>query len=329
VSVPSLPPDDSPPADDPAEGRAEAVAALRAAFTRLQPQGSDAWNFLAAFTHLGDRYGPYQPGASDISKLLDGSSSAPGGRLARRKRRFPSATVARPIHSGAANGQTELAQAMAQVVEAFRFLSARVRTLEDRLAYQDHPVEGAAWLVPAQELGTWVEPVVAHFVSAAAPGEVVHGDCGEGQLLRALTEAGLTARGVEPRGAVALGALERGCSVELVEVADDLAARPAASLGGLVLSGVVDRLPLHALVALLDQARRVLSLGAPLVVVASDPDQTKKRWDTVARDILRPRPLHAETWELLLHRAGFVAISPLEGGDGADNRFGLSATTPT
>jgi hypothetical protein len=305
------------------------VAALRAAFTRLQPQGSDAWNFLAAFTHLGDRYGPYQPGASDISTLLEGSSPAPGGRLPRRKRRSPSAPVAGPMFSGAADEQTELAQAMAQVVEAFRFLSARVRTLEDRLAHQDHPVEGAAWLMPAEELGPWVEPVAAHLAGVRASGEVVHGDCGEGQLLQALTQAGLTARGVEPRGAVALGALERGCSVALVEVAEDLAGRPAASLGGLVLSGVVDRLPLHALVALLDQARRVLSLGAPLVVVASDPEQAKKQWDTVARDILRPRPLHAETWELLLHRAGFVAVAPLEGSDGTESRFGLSATTPT
>jgi hypothetical protein len=239
------------------------------------------------------------------------------------------APVAGTIVSGASDEQTELAQAMAQVVEAFRFLSARVRTLEERLARQDQPVDGAAWLAPAQELGPWVEPVAAHLAGVRASGEVVHGDCGEGQLLEALAAAGLTARGVEPRGAVALGALERGCSVALVEVAEDLAARPAASLGGLVLSGVVDRLPLHALVALLDQARRVLSLGAPLVVVASDPERAKTRWDTVARDILQPRPLHAETWELLLHRAGFVAVGPLDGSDGADIRFGLSATTPT
>ena len=38
---------------------------------------------------------------------------------------------------------------MGHVVEAFRFLSARVETLEARLAAQDSPVDGAAWLVPA------------------------------------------------------------------------------------------------------------------------------------------------------------------------------------
>jgi hypothetical protein len=328
VSDPTSPPGDSPQDAGPAEDHAEAVAALREAFTRLQPQGSDAWNFLAAFTHLGDRYGPYQPGASDLSKLLDGPASAPTGRLARRRR-----LSAQPGDAGligrSGDGETELSQAMAQVVEAFRFLSARVRTLEERVAHQDHPVDGSAWLMPAQELGPWIEPVVAHLVAAAPAGDVVHGDCGEGWLVTMLTEAGVTARGAEPRGAVALRALERGCAVALVEVTDALVAQPAASLGGLVLSGVVDRLPLHAVVSLLEQSHRVLALGAPLVVVASDPAQAENQWGPVAQDILRPRPLHAETWELLLHRAGFVAVAPLEGGDGTDTRFAVSATTPT
>src|SRR5271154_2842417 len=53
--------------------RARAAEALHEAFTRLAPQGSDAWNFLAAFTHLGDRYGPYHPGASALSDSLSAS----------------------------------------------------------------------------------------------------------------------------------------------------------------------------------------------------------------------------------------------------------------
>jgi hypothetical protein len=333
VSDPSSPAGDARPDDGPVEEHAGAVEALRSAFTRLQPQGSDAWNFLAAFTHLGDRYGPYQPGASDLSKLLDDSAPAAGGRLGRRRRSSPQPGETGLIgRSGGSGGsETELAQAMAQVVEAFRFLSARVRTLEERLAYQDRPVEGAAWLMPAQELGPWIEPVVAHLAAAAAPaaGVVLHGDCGEGALLSALHEAGMTVRGVEPRGAVALRALERGYAVALVEVIDELAAQPAATLGGLVLSGVVDRLPLHALVSLLEQSRRVLALGAPLVVVASDPDQSTAQWNPVARDLLQPQPLHAETWGLLLRRAGFDAVAPLERGDGGDTRFAVSATTPT
>jgi hypothetical protein len=232
--------------------------------------------------------------------------------------------------AGGAGDQTELAQAMAQVVEAFRFLSARVRTLEERLAFEDRPVEGAAWLVPAPELGHWVDTVVAHIVEAWPGGEVLHADCGEGHLLDALEQAGVVASGVEPRGAVALGPLERGRAVALTEVADALAARPPASLGGLVLSGVIDRLPLHAVVSLLARARVALALGAPIVIVASDPEQSATWAGTVAHDILAPRPLHAETWELLLQRAGFVSVLPLDGagaGEG-DARFAFSAATP-
>ena len=57
---------------------------------------------------------------------------------------------------------------MGHVVEAFRFLSARVETLEARLAAQDRPVDGAAWLVPARALGALAGPVAAHVLGAHA-----------------------------------------------------------------------------------------------------------------------------------------------------------------
>jgi hypothetical protein len=345
VSAQPPPPDSAPhdaasgedvPADRQAgESHAAAVEALRTAFTRLRPQGSDAWNFLAAFTHLGDRYGPYQPGASDLSRQMEAAGQGPARRPGSWKQRLAhKAGLAGDGHGsagslGGAAGQTELEQAMAQVVEAFRFLSARVCTLEERLALEDRPIEGAAWLAPAPELGHWVDPVAAYIIEASPGGDVMHGDCGEGHLLDALGAAGVVACGVEPRGAVALGPLERGRTVVLTEIADALARRRPASLGGLVLSGVVDRLPLHATVSLLAQARDALMRGAPIVIVASDPEKSGV-WDgTVAHDILHSRPLHTETWELLLQRAGFVSVAPLDGGGAGDGRFALSAAAPT
>ncbi len=321
------------------ESHVAAVEALRAAFSRLKPQGSDAWNFLAAFTHLGDRYGPYKPGASELSSQTEATGSGPTGQPGTWKQRLRQQVASRGAGQGGGGGrgagapgvQSELEQAMAQVVEAFRFLSTRVRTLEERLAFEDRPLEGAAWLVAAQELGRWVDPVVAHLVGAWPGGEVLHADCGEGHLVEALEKAGVLTYGVEPRGSVALGALERGRRVEITEVTDELAGRPPSSLGGLVLSGVVDRLPLHALVSLLARARVVLALGAPILIVASDPER-KGTWSgALAQDLLHARPLHAETWELLLHRAGFVSVSSLSGRgvDAEDGRFALVASCPT
>ena len=99
----------------------------------MAPQGSDAWNFQAAFTHLGDRYGPYHPGASALSDAL-----APGRSDARRP--GPSTACARAGGARRGRGEkTDLEEAMGHVVEAFRFLSARVETLEARLAAQDRP----------------------------------------------------------------------------------------------------------------------------------------------------------------------------------------------
>jgi len=325
VSAPPPPQSSSSHDDDGSDDRDAAVAALRAAFARLEPQGSHAWNFLAAFTHLSDRYGQYQPGASELSKLVASGQAAPG-RAGPRQRRLRHTAVDRGANSGPA-AVPELEQAMAQVVEAFRFLSARVGILEERAALEDVPVAGAPWLMPAQELGRWVEPVAAHLVAATPRGEVLHGDCGEGALLDALERAGVAAHGAEPRGTVALGALERGHSVSVCETADELSARPPASLGGVVLSGVVDRLPLHALITLLARARRTMTPGAPLVVAVRTPVVDDERLGVVARDLLAPRALHARTWALLLERAGFVGGAPLVADPaGDDGRLVLSAS---
>ena len=105
---------------------------------------------------------------------------------------------------------------MGHVVEAFRFLSARVEALEARLAAQDRPVEGTAWLVPARGLGALAGPVAAHVLARTPGGEIVHADCGEGDLLSRWPR-GVAAHGVEPRGAVAVRALEHGYSVTMAE----------------------------------------------------------------------------------------------------------------
>ena len=299
--------------------RANAAAALRAAFARLAPQHSDVWNFGAAFTHLGDRYGPYHPGASALSDAMSSTerTARRPGRLGRLRR-----------DGGERAGETEkteLEDAMGHVVEAFRFLSARVTTLESRLAAEDRPVDGMAWLAPARELGPWVEPVTAYLRAATPDGDVVHADCGRGALLDALAEAGMAAQGVEPRGAVALDALERGRAVTIGEVSELLAQRPATSMGGIVLSGVVDRLPLYALVSLLQQCTRVLARGAPLVVV-SEGTATRQ---APSAEVLPGAPLHAATWHLLLERAGLVRVEPLAATGGYDGRFAVSSAMPS
>ena len=322
VSAPIPPEDGDTPAEHSGSDHERASAALQAAFDRLAPQGSDAWNFLAAFTHLGDRYGPYQPGASALSALLGESERTGAGASGGRARR-----LRRPAAKGG-DDTSELEAAMAQVVEAFRFLSARVRTLEERLAREDRPTEGAAWLAPAAELGE-LTPLLAAHVGRAGDGLVVHGDCGNGELLLALAAAGVPAQGVEPRGAVALGALEHGCAVTISELSEDLAGRADGSVHGLVLSGVVDRLPLHGLVVLLAQSWRALALERfDRAGGVSDPGEDLAR-DPASRDLVAGRPLAEQSWEVLLDRAGFVRPARLDAPGDALGRQVLVAATPS
>ncbi len=303
-----------------AEDRARAGAALRASFARLSPQGSDEWNFMGAFTHLGDRYGPYQPGTSDLADLLRTKS----GTASRRGRRGRGAQGGDPDE----RDKSEVEDAMTHVVEAFRFLHARVSTLEARVRTEDVPLDGAAWLAPARELGAWVEPLASLVATRSPGGDVLHADCGEGALLRALIERGVPATGIEPRGGVALRALERGCDVTISEVVEYLPRTPTRSLGGLVLSGVVDRLALHAILPLLAESRRTLGGAAPIVIVSEPPAPLAANAPT-AQDMTDRAALHLQTWELLLDRSGFVDVTPLPAGTAGDDRYGVSARAPS
>ncbi len=307
--------------------------ALRASFARLAPQGSDEWNFMGAFTLLGDRFGPYQPGASDLADVEGGGASdrgaGAGRRGAGRLGRLRAGAAASTTATGPEAGKSDFDEAMGHIIEAFRFLHARVSTLEARIADDDVPLDGAAWLAPARELGTWVDPVATFVRAHATGGEVVHADCGDGALVLALDQDGTPARGVEPRGAVALRALERGAPVTISEVSEYLGTCAESSLGGLVLSGVIDRLPLHAVIPLLAQSRSALAPGAPLVVVSEAPTDPPHAQPTTA-DLVDGRSLHSQTWGLLLERSGFVDIEGLAGAaDGDDQRFGVTATTPS
>lgn len=180
-------------------------------------------------------------------------------------------------------------------------------------------------MAPAAELGEWTALVTDHIAAAAPTADVLHADCGDGALLSALGEAGIASSGVEPRGMVALRPLERGHQVTIAEVSEVLPGLATRSLGGLVLSGVVDRLPVHVLVSVLAQAERALVSGAPIVIVTTDPEVARSTWSATTADLVEARPLHASTWESLLGHAGFVDFGYLHDSSGDTRRIGLHA----
>ncbi|MGH9131754.1 MAG: hypothetical protein ACRDWV_08820, partial [Acidimicrobiales bacterium] len=76
-------------------------------------------------------------------------------------------------------------------------------------------------------------------------------------------------------------------------------------LGGLVLSGCVERFPPAQLRTLAALARERLASKARLILFSTTPEAWDEIPATPAIDLAGGRPLHSQTWAHLLGSAGF------------------------
>jgi SAM-dependent methyltransferase len=157
--------------------------------------------------------------------------------------------------------------------------------------------------------GDW--PAVVLAAMDGVEDRVVHTECGAGELVAALRTGGLDVYGVEPDGRLVLDAPMVVADVRHDTARDHLRLLPFGALGGVVLSGCVDRLPPAAILELVDLARSRLRAGGRLVVLSHHP----RTWggDTataavVASDLSGGRPLHPATWHAVLESKGFTGI---------------------
>jgi hypothetical protein len=152
--------------------------------------------------------------------------------------------------------------------------------------------------------------------AAGCAGPVVQVGVRQGPLMERLSRLGLEVRSGDdrgPTGADTLGPLE-------------LLGREAPdSIGGIVLTGVVDRLTPSRARVLVDLVSSRLVSGGVLVLVSTDPAHLMDG-DPVASDLERYRPVQAATWRYLLARRGFSNIESCEASAGT--AFGVSANAP-
>jgi SAM-dependent methyltransferase len=150
-------------------------------------------------------------------------------------------------------------------------------------------------------------------------------ECGSGELLAALADAGLHVYGVEPRSALADEALGRGMEVRIDDGLAHLEAVADGALAGVVLRGLVERASLGSLALVLDAVAARLEPAGRLVVCSL----TKDAWghgDTAAEsDLVAGQPLHPETWKVLLAEDGFADVRVVPAGADA---YVVSATRP-
>jgi hypothetical protein len=202
----------------------------------------------------------------------------------------------------------------ASAMRVLHLLDERLRDVERDLALLTGPA------VPSTE--TLTEPAdptpfVGELVGrlAAAGRRVLHAECGDGSLVRALTSAGVDAYGVDPGTDAFDVAAATDLDVRRDDVVGHLASLPAEALGGLVLAGVVDRTGVAHRRRLLELARTVVAPGGLVAVIGTEPDAWLRRAGVVAADLADGRPWHAETWAEVLGQAGCRDTQVLRGSD--------------
>lgn len=159
-------------------------------------------------------------------------------------------------------------------------------------------------LTPGADPAPFLDAVVERLRGGEGAGRVLHAECGDGRLLQALAAAGLDAYGIDPGTGAADLAVAASLDVRRDDAVGHLTSLADGTLGGLVLSGVVDRASVAHRRRLLQLAELKLAPGAPLVVIGTAPGAWDRLAGPVAADLAPARPWHAETWSELATRAG-------------------------
>ncbi len=190
-------------------------------------------------------------------------------------------------------------------VRAVRILGERVERLEAASGSAAVAAE-AAKLAPSTPVAPFTAPIVARL--AGAPGRVLHADAGEGALLVALADAGIDAYGVEPRDVALVPPADARLEIRADDAVGHLRAIADGTLGGVVLTGLVDRAPVGELVELADLVAAKLVPGGVIAIVSAEPRAWGRGRSVVEADLAPGRPLHADTWVGLLAGRGFVDV---------------------
>jgi SAM-dependent methyltransferase len=138
-------------------------------------------------------------------------------------------------------------------------------------------------------------------------GPVLDIGCGRGELLTLLRDAGIEARGVDADADMVAYASGEGVEVEQADALAHIGGLENATLGAVVALQLVEHLPPAALVALFEQAARVLRPGGLLLLETINPVSPAALRNYFA-DLTHAQPLVAETLELLVREADFGTI---------------------
>jgi O-antigen chain-terminating methyltransferase len=132
--------------------------------------------------------------------------------------------------------------------------------------------------------------------------------CGRGEMLSALKDAGIAARGIDLNTEMVAVARERGLDATAADALGYLSTVPDESLGGIIATQVIEHLEPSYLMRLLDAAAQKLQPGAPIVLETINPACWLAFFSSYIRDFTHVRPVHPETLQYLLRASGFARV---------------------
>lgn len=118
----------------------------------------------------------------------------------------------------------------------------------------------------------------------------------EGEFVDAMVASGIDAYGVDPASDKVSESLRRGLDCRNDDPLDHLGELPPASLGAVVLGSTLDIMPTAIILNALDLARRAVSSGGVVVVVADTTPEDPVRFELAGR-----QPLSRDAWLRLLN----------------------------
>ncbi|HEX7137318.1 MAG TPA: methyltransferase domain-containing protein [Vicinamibacterales bacterium] len=142
----------------------------------------------------------------------------------------------------------------------------------------------------------------------AGADDVIDLGCGRGELLAALRDAGISARGVDVSADKATIARGHGLDAVQGDALSFLSAQPDDALGGIIATQVIEHLEPKYLMRLLEAASHKLRRGAPIVLETINAACWLAFFSSYLRDFTHVRPVHPETLQYLLRANGFERV---------------------
>ncbi len=148
------------------------------------------------------------------------------------------------------------------------------------------------------------ERLKAYLPSIPRDATVLDLGCGRGEWLELLRGDGISAHGVDANRLMVEECRERQLEAERADVLDYLARTGDASLGAVTAFHLIEHLPLHDLVRLLDEVARVLQPGGVVIFETPNPDNVLVGSRDFYLDPTHRHPIPSETLKALMEDRG-------------------------